>query len=244
MSTVWKGTLEFGLVSVPVRMTVAAKPEKVDIRLINPTTGAGVKQRWVDGSTGEEVKRDALARAADVDACTVLLADDELAELQPEECSEIRLSGFVRSGQVDPMYFSGSYYLLPNGDDATAYRLVAKALRPHGRGFAAVGTFVRLQRRHHVLIRSVDGVLVLHTLYHVGEVRYPEELTPALSSPEDLRLAQAFMRSRAVKWDPSLWVDEYRQRLLELLRGKREEQAGNLTAELQASVETAKKRKR
>lgn len=242
MTTVWKGSLEFGMVSVPVRLTVAAREEKLDFRLVNPTTGSGVSQKLVDASTGSEVKRAELVRAADVDGRTVLVTEEELASVSPEKSDEIVIERFVKTAEVDPLWFSASYYLLPNGNAGnTAYHLVARALGGL-RGHVAIGKMVRLQRQHHVLVRATEHGLILHTLYRVGEVRTPEAEAADFVTDQSLRLARSFIRARAECWDPSFLVDQHRQDVLELLAGKA--LPADLTSELKASVADAKAKMR
>lgn len=244
LSTVWKGSLEFGLVTAAVRMVLAAKENKTEFHLVNPGTGNGVSQRWVDAVTKDPVQKADLLRATNVDSRTVTVTEEELAAISPEACSEIDLVEFVKLPSVDPLHFSGSYYLLPDGDAGDgAYHLVVAALAD-GRGFAALGTMVRLGRLHNVLIRASGGVLVLHTLYHAGEVRKPEELDPVHVDDEDLRLARTYVRNRLADWSPAQLVDRYREELLALIKRKREEIAGDLTSGLKASVLKAKASKK
>jgi DNA end-binding protein Ku len=234
LATVWKGTLEFGLVSVPVRMAVAVKEKKVDVNLVNPKTGSGVSQQVVDQVTGQKLNRAELSRAVHVDARTAVVTKQELDALDAAPSTEIDLVSFVKLGEVDPIHFSGSFFLLPAADvDDSSYHLVAQALR----GFGAVGTMVRLGRLRNILLRVArGGVLVLHTLHNAGEVRQAEELEPAAIDPRDLRLARRYVRAHTAPWTPGDLVDHHRQRLLELVAEKRREAAGDLTSELKSSV--------
>ena len=243
MTTVWKGTLEFGDVSVPVRLTVAAREEKLDFSLVNPVTGNGVSQKLVDASNGVEVKRADLVRAADVDGRTVLVTEEELASVAPEKSDEIIIERFVKSAEVDPLWFSGSYYVLPNGNAGnTAYQMVTRALGGL-RGHVAIGKMVRLQRQHHVLVRATEhGLMILHTLYRSGEVRSPDVEPADFVTEQSVRLARSFIRARAERWDPTVLIDQYRLDVLKLLAAKA--LPTDLTSELKTSVAKAKAAKK
>lgn len=237
-ATVWKGTLEISAMSVPVRMSVAAAPLELDFRLIDPATGRGVSQQFVDQKTGKKTfKRAELARALNLDTQSVVLTEDELQGLQPEKSSEIQVAGFLRVRDVDPIYFVGSYHLQPDGAAGNAaYHLVAQAL---GDRYVAQGSMVRRGKRYHVLVRAAQsGGLVLHTLYHVGEVRQPDLPQAEPADPEQVRMARLLMRRRRIEWKPGDLVDTHRRDVLALATAKAK--PDDLTAELTASLAAAK----
>lgn len=235
-TTVWKGTLEISALSVPVRLSVAAASISLDFRLIDPTTGRGVSQRFVDPETGKLFHKSDLARALDLDARPAILTDEELASVEPEKSSEIEVSGFLRVRDVDPIYFSGSYHLQPDGKaDNASYHLVAQALSDK---YVALGSMVRRNKRHHVLVRASGESLVLHTLYHADEVRHPDQPQAEPSDPEQVRLARLLMRRQRIAWKPADLVDTHRRDVLALLKAKAK--PDDLTAELQASLAATK----
>lgn len=236
-ATVWKGTLEISAMSVPVRMSVAAAPLELDFRLLDPATGRGVSQQFVDPENGTTFKKADLARALTLDAQSVILTEEELQSLQPEKSNEIEVAGFLRLRDVDPIHFLGSYHLQPDGAAGNAaYHLVAQAL---GDRYAALGTQVRRGKRYHVLVRaSQSGGLVLHTLYHAGEVRQPDLPQAEPADPEQVRMARLLMRRRCIEWRPGDLVDTHRRDVLALATAKAK--PDDLTAELEASLAAAK----
>ena len=187
----------------------------------------------------------------------VTVTSEELSSVAPERSRVLDIEQFVGLSEIDPIHFDKSYYLVP-ATEASAerpYRLLYRAMEASGQ--VAVGRFVLRTKEHLAAVRPAEGVLVLETLFYADEVRAPEELwfSPAPEPPErELRMARQFVESLSAPWDPSGQRDEYRERLLELLRSKSGEARGvapeereefvspaiDLMEALKASVEAAK----
>jgi DNA end-binding protein Ku len=255
-STVWKGHLSFGLVSVPVRLVAAAREVKVSFHMVVPATGSRIQQRTFDASTGQEVKRSELVKAAELDdGRVVYLTDQDLKAILPASSKQMEVLEFVKLEEVDPVYFDASYYLLPDGQAGDKpYHLLTRALNEENH--AAVAKMVRSQREYLVLIRPSRGGLTLHTLFYEDEVRavdgYGAEPAQAVDEKE-LKLARMFIQAMAAEFEPAKYQDNYRQAVLELLQAKAEGQTistpeapaarptGDLMEALKASLGMMKK---
>ena len=255
-STVWKGHLSFGLVSVPVRLVAAAREVKVSFHMVVPATGSRIQQKTFDASTGKEVKRSELVKAAELDdGRVVYLTDDDLKAILPASSKQMEVLEFVKLEDVDPVYFDASYYLLPDGQAGDKpYHLLAKALTEENH--AAVAKIVRSQREYLVLVRPSRGGLTLHTLFYEDEVRavdgYGAEPAQAVDEKE-LKLARMFVQAMAAEFEPGKYQDSYRKAVLELLQAKAEGQTiatpeapvarptGDLMEALKASLGMMKK---
>lgn len=255
-STVWKGHLSFGLVSVPVRLVAAAREVKVSFHMVNPDTGSRINQKTFDQSTGEEVKRGQLVKAADLDdGRTVYLTDADLKGILPASSKQMDVLEFVQLEEVDPVYFDASYYLLPDGQAGDKpYHLLTKALEEENH--AAVAKMVRSQREHLVLIRPSRGGMTLHTLFYEDEVRAVDgygESSNTEVDPKELKLARMFIQAMSAEFEPAKYEDSYRKAVLELLQAKADGQTiatpeapaarptGDLMEALKASLGMAKK---
>ena len=255
-STVWKGHLSFGLVSVPVRLVAAAREVKVSFHMVNPDTGSRIIQKTFDQSTGEEVKRGQLVKAADLDdGRTVYLTDADLKGILPASSKQMDVLEFVQLEEVDPVYFDASYYLLPDGQAGDKpYHLLTKALEEENH--AAVAKMVRSQREHLVLIRPSRGGMTLHTLFYEDEVRAVDgygESSNTEVDPKELKLARMFIQAMSAEFEPAKYEDSYRKAVLELLQAKADGQTiatpeapaarptGDLMEALKASLGMAKK---
>ena len=255
-STVWKGHLSFGLVSVPVRLVAAAREVKVSFHMVVPETGSRIQQKTFDATNGKEVKRGELVKAAELDdGRTVYLTDDDLKAIAPASSKQMEVLEFVKLEDVDPVYFDASYYLLPDGQAGDKpYHLLTKALKDEDH--AAVAKMVRSQREYLVLIRPSRGGLTLHTLFYADEVRAVDGYGAEPANPVDekeLKLARMFVQAMAAEFEPEKYEDGYRKAVVELLHAKAEGQTlvtpeapaarptGDLMEALKASLGMMKK---
>ena len=255
-STVWKGHLAFGLVSVPIRLVVAARPENISFHQVNPETGSRVKQKLFDQSTDKEVSRKELVKASELpDGRTVYLTDDDMKSILPDSSKTMSVMEFVNMDEVDPLYFDSSYYLLPDGDAGKKpYYLLYEALKAEN--CAGLAKMVRARREYLVLVRPSGKGLALHTLFYEDEVRevaeYGDDEGVEIGGKE-LELAQMFVQNLAATFEPEKYEDSYRIALEELLNAKAEGQTietpsapaapatGDLMEALKASLGMSKK---
>lgn len=255
-STIWKGYLSFGLVSVPVRLAAAARPERVEFHLVNPETGSRIRQKTVDAGSGKEIKRSQLVKASKLDdGRTVYLTDEDLDSILPASSKSMDVLEFVKLEDVDPLYFDASYYLLPDGSGGDRpYHVLRRALEKMEH--AAVAKMVRAQREYMVLIRPSRGGLTLHTLFYEDEIRDVEGYGEAAESEVDekeLELACLFIEAMAGRFQPEKYHDSYREAVMELLEAKSKGQTlvapeapaakptGDLMAALKASLKMSPK---
>ena len=206
-----------------------------------------------------EVPWDDIVKGFEVEPGRVVtVTPDELRSVAPERSRVLEVEQFVPLSEIDPVHFDKSYYVIPqHGAGAERpYRLLYRAMEAAGE--VAIGRFVMRTKEHLAAVRPSEHALVLETLFYSDEVRDPKQmwLPPAQEPPErELRVAQQFVESLAGHWDPVRHRDEYRERLLELLRSKageardiqeEEEEAEfvspavDLLEALKASVEAAK----
>ncbi len=223
----WSGAVSFGLVTVPVELYTAVRPQTVRFRQLSRQTQAPVRQRLVDASTGEEITRDDIVKGYELeDGRFVVVEPDELEELRPEASRMIRIHAYVEQSEIDPVFYDRAYYLAPNGEVARRpYQLLTEAMGRTEQ--VAVATFVMRNREYLAAIRARDGVLVLSTMHHAAEVLEPEELDLDLergASPSDQELAMAeqLIGSMRTEFDPEAFPDRHRADVLEYLEGKAE----------------------
>ncbi len=256
-STVWKGHLTFGLISVPVRLTVAARPKKVSFNMVNPDTMSRVKQQLYDPVSEKVVSRKDLAKGAEMeDGSYVLITDDDIKKITPATSKTMEVIEFVKLEEVDPVFFESSYYLSPDGEAGEKpYFLLAQAMEEEGYG--AIAKMLRSGREHIVIIRPSSGGVMLHTLFYSDEVRDHEGLSGKDNvnlEPQELELGRMFIKQLATEFEPAKYRDTYRESLLKLVEDKaqgREVQplatpaappARDLMAALKASLELPAKK--
>lgn len=220
MASVWTGVVTFGLVSIPVKLYVAARPETVSFNQLHSVCGSRLRQKLFCPTCERDVERAEIVKGYKLDGYVVMdEADFEAAEREGSRALEVL--EFVNAATVDPLYLDKSYYVAPQEASERAYHVLLRALAESGR--AAVVRFVMGTREYHALIRPADGKLVLHTLYYADEVRELEaRWTPVQPSAQEVELAVKLIDALAKEFDPEKFHDEYRAKLMELIRAKGE----------------------
>jgi DNA end-binding protein Ku len=228
-STVWKGYISFGLVSVPVRLYAAAREQHVSFNQIHEVCGSRIKQQLFCPVCERVVERNELAKGYQVDRDSyVLVSNDELKTLEADSSEAMEIAQFVSLNEVDPIYYQASYYSAPEDPGRRAYGLLLQAMEKLH--VAAIAKVTLHQREQIVLMRPYHQGILLHTLYFPAEVReiaeYGKTESMNLQKPE-VALAEQFIQQLTAKFDPEQYKDEYQQRVLDLVETKR---AGQVVA--------------
>jgi DNA end-binding protein Ku len=228
-STVWKGYISFGLVSVPVRLYAAAREQHVSFNQIHEPCGSRIKQQTFCPVCERVVERNELVKGYQVDRDSyVLVSGEELKTLEADSTEAMEIAQFVSLNEVDPIYFEASYYSAPEDPGKRAYGLLLQAMEKLN--VAAIAKVTLHQREQIVLMRPYHQGIVLHTLYFPAEVReiaeYGKTETMNLQKPE-MDLAEQFIRQLTAQFEPEQYKDEYQQRVLDLIETKR---AGQVVA--------------
>jgi DNA end-binding protein Ku len=255
MRSIWKGVISFGLVSIPVKLYSATEERDVAFHQVRRSDGSRIRYKRVAAADGDEVPYSEIAKGYELpDGETVVLTDEDFANLPLSTSRAIDVLEFVPLEQVDPIYFAKSYYLEPDKTGAKPYVLLRDALESSGR--VALVKIALRQREQLATLRVRDGVFVLETMLWPDEVRAPdfgflgEEIKVR---PQELAMASSLIETLAGDFDPTRFTDEYRAALTEMIDAKiagREivtapaaeaaEPAGDLMAALRASIEAAR----
>jgi DNA end-binding protein Ku len=259
MRVVWRGTISFGLVTIPVRLYVATESKNVPSRQIHVSDGGRVHYKRVCSIDGAEVPYEEIGRGYEsATGELVVLSDVDLATLPAKTSRSIEIVSFLPKDAIDPVYFDRSYYVEPERQGAKAYRLMRDALRKMGRVAVAK---VRLRDREILGVLRVNAdVLVLATMLWPDEIREPrfpfladtdEWVTPT----QELTMAEALIESLSdEQLDPARYRDVHRETLTALIDAKATGRAPtpdagsgvappDLLDALRASIEAAKQRR-
>ncbi|HVJ09103.1 MAG TPA: Ku protein [Acidisarcina sp.] len=231
-STVWKGYITFGLISVPVRLFAAARETHISFNQIHEVCGTRIKQQLYCPHCERVVERSELAKGYPVDKDTyVLVSDEELKGLQAESSEAMEILQFVKLDDIDPIYFETSYYSVAEEPGRRAYALLMQGMERLQ--VAAIAKLTMHQREQVVLIRPYHKGLVLHTLYYASEVREVSEFGKDEDlnlQPQEVQLAEQFMKQLTGHFQPEQFKDEYESRVEKLVESKG---AGQLAAPAQ-----------
>ena len=228
---IWRGSLSFGLVNVPVALYPATADKTLHFHQVEDGTSDRIRYKKVNERTGREVPPERIVKAMDMGSGEyVVVSDEELADAEPEKSRTIDIEGFVDLAEIDPIYFRTSYYLAPQNDAAAkAYQLLREAMESAGK--IGVASFVMRNKEYLVAIRPEADVLALETLYFADEIRDPVAELPHIAdhtnvTPKERAMAQSLIESLAEKWNPAEYHDSYREHVEALLK---EKQAGHET---------------
>ena len=221
-STVWKGYFSFGLISVPIRLYVAARESHVSFHQIHAVCGTRVKQQLYCPHCERVVERDELAKGYPVEGGgNVEVTNEELRSLEAESSETMEIVQFVKLDEVDPLYFQTSYFTVAETAGQRAYALIFQGMEHLKLG--AIANITLHQREQIVMLRPYDKGIVLHTLYYPAEVREVAEYgnQPQLNVQKaEVELAEQFMKQLTAEFDPSQFKDEYQARVEALVEQK------------------------
>jgi len=253
----WKGSISFGLVTIPIKLYAATETKNVSFRQVHAADGGRIQYKRVCTICGEEVPYSDIAKGYELsNGDMVVLDNDDLAGLPLASTSGIDVLEFVPLESVDPMYYDRGYYLEPDKGAAKPYVLLRDALHKSGR--VAIVKVALRQRETLALLRVWSDVLVLQTMLWPDEVRaadfdFLHEDLPEVRQ-EEMSMAGMLIDSLSEEvFEPDKFHDDYREAVLELVDAKAEGQTitqpakettgevVDLMAALQASVEGAKK---
>ena len=221
----WKGSISFGLVTVPISLVSAAEPrETLAFNLLHRKdlsrivekrfcTKEDVEVPWKEVVKGYQYARDQY----------VVVTEEDFARVRVPATQTFDIRRFVPAADVDGLYFSHPYYVVPQGKSAVkAYALLRDALRATGR--LAIGTIVLRQREHLAALEPVDAALVLTTMRYAHEIRRQKDLDlPAAGkgwADSEMKLARHLVDTLSGDWDPRDYRDTYSDALRKVIRAK------------------------
>ncbi len=221
--SIGSGTISFGLVSIPIKMYTAASSAGVSFNLLHAKCGNRIKMQQFCPVCNEVVDRAGLVKGYEFAKDQyVRFTDEELKALEGEASKVIDIAEFVPLPTVDPIYFEKTYYLGPDKGGEKAYRLLADAMAKTDR--VALAKLVMRGKESLVLIRPVQGGLMLHTMYFADEVRDFGEIDKGQSAKireGELELAQRLIDELShEEFKPDQYEDDYRLRVLDLVNSK------------------------
>ncbi|WP_433672901.1 Ku protein [Nocardia sp. CA-136227] len=219
MRSIWKGSIAFGLVNVPVKVYTATEDHDIKFHQVHAADGGRIRYERLCTVDGQPVQYSDIDRAYESpDGDRVILTDEDFAKLPAAEKHEIPVLQFVPSEQIDPILFDKSYYLEPDSTTPKAYVLLAKTLERVDR--VALVHFTLRQKTRLAALRVRDGVMVLQTLLWPDEVRsvaFDKLEGVAEPKAQELKMAETLVDTLSDDFDPSLYVDEYQIELKKLL---------------------------
>ena len=221
MRPIWKGSISFGLVYIPISVYPATREEKLSFRQLRRSDLSPIKYKKVAEADMKEVSADQIVKGFEYERGSyVVLNDEDFEKVKIESTHSIDITDFVDLEQVDPKFFYKPYFLEPQKGGEKAYALLHKALS--GTGKIGVAKVVISNREYLAAVKPDGLFLILELMHFASEVLTPEELNRPTTQLNDkeLMMAQALIDSMAVEWEPQKYRDEYRNAVMEMIEQK------------------------
>ena len=223
MRSLWKGTISFGLVNIPISLGVATQRSDPKFRTLDAKTMQPIRQQLYSPAREETVEREETIKGYEVSKDRFLpVTDEELDSVAVERRRTIDIIGFVDAEDVDPVYFDRTYYLQPQEHAEKPYRLLLEAMKETGK--AALGKLVMSSREHLTLLRPSGDTLVIELLFYPEDVRPKDEIEDSVREIEvqdaELEMAKQLVTSLTRPFDPDEFENEHKRELLALIERK------------------------
>jgi DNA end-binding protein Ku len=254
---IWSGSIAFGLVNAPVKMYSAIDEHDLELHLVHEKDGSPIGYHKVCKKEGKEVPADEIVKAYEVkEGKFVYLTDEDFKAAEEESYRAIEILDFVPHEEIDPINFHRTYYLGPAEGAEKVYALLVKAME-HA-GLSAVARYVFHDKQQLGTLRVRDGVITLENMYFADEIRSTDGIVPNKQpkvSKRELEMAETLIDRFRSHFDHTRYEDEYRARLLKVVKRKEKGEEIRVVEEverdaptdlfeaLRASVEAAKQTK-
>ncbi len=217
--SIWKGSISFGLVNIPVGLYSAETRDEIHFKLLDKRSMSPVKYKRVSEKSGREVPWEEIVRGYEyTDGKFVVLSDEDLKRANPESTQTIEIEEFVDGEQIDPSLFDKPYYLGPLAKAGKSYALLREALARSGK--VGIAKVVIRTRQYLAAVIPRDKVLVLELLRFPHELRDADGLDlPAKkeAGEKEIQMAERLIEGMVADWDPEKYRDDYRADLLKMI---------------------------
>ncbi|MEC5270152.1 Ku protein [Heyndrickxia coagulans] len=257
MHTMWKGTISFGLVNIPIKLHAATEDKDIKLRSLHKKCHSPIRYEKVCPVCGEELDAKEIVKGYEIaKGKFVVLEEEELEELRKQtEEKAVEIMDFLDMREIDPVYFNRSYYMSPNEGGVKAYGLLRKALTESEK--VGLARIVMRSKEQLAVIRVYENTLLMETIHYPDEVRRASDVPNVPQDDEvskkEIETAILLIDQLTTSFEPEKYTDAYRSNLMALIESKRtgkklvtakvkepENNVTDLMAALQASIDRAK----
>jgi len=220
MRSIWKGSIGFGLVSIPIKLYSAVQTSSLDFDMLDSRDHSRIRYQRVNEHTHKEVPYDKIVKGYKLDDNYVIMDEKDFENAAPEKTRIIEIESFVDIADVNPMYYETSYYAEPDTKNNKAYGLLIQALIKSKK--AGLARFVLRSTESLCIVHPVENILVVTNIRFAQEIRDTDELKVEDSevSKKELDMGLALINQYAEKFDISKFKDEYNTELLKIIHDK------------------------
>jgi DNA end-binding protein Ku len=218
----WKGSLSFGLVNIPIELHTAVRNHRPKFRMLHAKDKSPVRFQRVCQRDGTPVAWEDLVKGYEYEKGRfVVLTKEDFQAAALEKTRTVDIVDFVKAEEIDDRFFETPYYLVPAKGGERAYALLREALRESGR--IGIAKFILRDTQHLAGVEVIEDALVLSVMRFADELADVEDFKfPAAGDvrPRELDMAKALVNNLAAEWDPAKYTDQYRENLLRIIKGK------------------------
>ncbi len=239
---IWKGSINFGLVNIPVALHSGEEREELSFKLLDRRNLAPVRYKRVNERTGREVPWDEIVKGYEYKKEEfVVLTEEDFRRADVEATQTVEITGFVDASEIDAVYYDKPYYLEPLKKARKSYALLREVLERTGK--VGIGKIVIRSRQYLAAVMVWGSVLVVNLLRYANELRDPAELDlPPRSlktldiAEKEIKLAERLVETMMEPWEPAKYQDTYREKLLALIKKKAKSGATEAIEELPKEI--------
>lgn len=255
MRPIWKGSINFGLINIPVKLFSAIEESSLDLDMLDSKDHSNIKFKRVNETTGKEVAYDDIVKGYKIDSNYVILEDADFEAADSEKTHTIEILNFADEKEIDSIYYEQPYFLEPEKTATKAYALLRDSLKASGK--VGVTSFVLRNKEGLAILKPYENVIVLNRIHFKQEIRETTELKlPPVSDTKskEMDMADKLIEQLTEKFDISKYKDTYTEKLLKIIedksKGKKKaiskpqktnKQSDDLMSMLKASLESKKK---
>jgi len=219
---IWKGSISFGLVNIPIALYPATRREELKFRLLRKNDLSPVNYKRVAEKDGREVPWDQIVKGYEYEKGKyVVLKDEDFQHVDLEATQTVDIQDFVDQEDIDPIFFYKPYYLEPQKGGDKAYALLRDALKDSNK--VGIAKVVIKTRQYLAGVKPENGALVLELMHFADELSDPEKLHVPKKTEvgkREMTMAKSLIDSMSSKWNPEKYKDDYREALMEVIEEK------------------------
>jgi DNA end-binding protein Ku len=221
MRSIWKGSIGFGLVNIPIKLYSAAQSSSLDLDMLDSRDHSRIRYQRINEQTHKEVPYDKIVKGYKLNDDYVILEERDFEDAAPEKSKVIEIESFVSVNEVNPMYYETSYYTEPDTKNSKAYALLVAALKKSGK--AGLARFVLRSAESLCVVHPVGNILVVTRIRFAEEIRGVDDLNiddDITVGKKELDMALALIKQYEQKFDLSKFKDDYHDELLKIIEAK------------------------
>lgn len=220
MKSIWKGSISFGLVNIPVEMFSASVSRELKFNLLHKKDLSPIRYARICKHENKEVPWNEIVKGVEKNGKMVVLSKEEIKAAESEKSSAIEILEFVKESEIDSVYYDKPYILEPQKGAAKAYQLLLQAMEKTKK--VGVARYVLHGREHFGVVKVYDGVVILNQLRFLEELVHFDEVKSVKTKvpPKEVDIAVKLVDQMTGKFKPKLLTDAYAKKLKKALKGK------------------------